>query len=77
MSKRDHETGELIRGDADLKAKLDRLTDAANEVRSQLEAASQLRVGAVDTNARAVEINHAVREVMQSCCTRLKTAMET
>lgn len=100
MSKRDHETGEVIRDSAEelaqlrgeltharqdaamanaeareLQAKYELLREAADEACNELTAVSHLRVGAMDTNARADEINRQLSGALTSSVLKLRSAL--
>lgn len=99
-TKRDHETGEVIRDSVEelaqlrgelthmrqnsamanaeareMKARLDLLRETADEVCNELTAVSHLRVGAMDTNARADEINRQLSGALTSSVLKLRSAL--
>lgn len=78
MSKRDHETGEVIRDNAaDLQAKLDLLRDEVSAVYGELSAAAEIRVGAMDSDSRAQDLTRHVNATIRACAQRLLAALET
>jgi predicted site-specific integrase-resolvase len=54
---------------------LDTLRHAASDVSSELSAASNFRVSAMDTNSRAEEVARNITAIMRSSVERLRAAL--